>query len=300
VNANTAALRRTDRVPFAFRLIRSGFGVMSRVAPEWTATPASSLFMKPARKRLTRAEAAILATGRRLTVEVEGHRVAAWTWGSGPGVLLVHGWGGRGSQLAGFVEPLVGAGYRCTLYDAPAHGDSSGDRSNLPEVSRVIRAMAGTIGDTVAVIAHSMGAAATAVALCDGLSLGAAAFLAPPEDMEYFARVFAQRLGLTDRTRAALRRRVERHIRRGWDEFRASAVAPGRTTPLVVVHDREDLDVPWSHGHRWVAEWPEARLVTTSGLGHKGLLRDAGVIDETIAFVGSATRRTAGRLPASR
>ena len=51
-------------------------------------------------------------------------RSAATSGARGPVVYLVHGWAGRGSQLAGFVEPLTAAGFRAVLFDAPAHGDS--------------------------------------------------------------------------------------------------------------------------------------------------------------------------------
>ncbi|MEZ4682380.1 MAG: alpha/beta fold hydrolase [Caldilineaceae bacterium] len=64
-----------------------------------------------------------------------------YSWGSGPTVLLVHGWAGRGSQLAPLVAPLVNAGYRVVAFDAPAHGDSPGDRTNLLEVSNLIRTL---------------------------------------------------------------------------------------------------------------------------------------------------------------
>ena len=39
-------------------------------------------------------------------VESLGAAVRGHVWGEGPVVYLVHGWGGRGSQLASFVEPL--------------------------------------------------------------------------------------------------------------------------------------------------------------------------------------------------
>ena len=62
--------------------------------------------------------------GRSFEVESLGAVVRGHVWGDGPVVYLVHGWGGRGSQLASFVEPLLVAGFRVVMFDAPAHGDS--------------------------------------------------------------------------------------------------------------------------------------------------------------------------------
>ena len=48
-----------------------------------------------------------------------GHRSAGQSWGSGPLVYLVHGWGGCRAHMAVFVKPLVAAGYRVIAFDLP-------------------------------------------------------------------------------------------------------------------------------------------------------------------------------------
>ena len=47
--------------------------------------------------------------------------------------LLVHGWEGRGAQLGSLVGPLVEAGLSVVAFDAPAHGDSPGNRLYLTD-----------------------------------------------------------------------------------------------------------------------------------------------------------------------
>jgi len=46
------------------------------------------------------------------SLTINGINIKAWKWGSGPSVLLVHGWNGRGMQLGRFVDPLLAAGYQ--------------------------------------------------------------------------------------------------------------------------------------------------------------------------------------------
>ncbi|MFP2912939.1 hypothetical protein ACLESD_49620, partial [Pyxidicoccus sp. 3LFB2] len=53
----------------------------------------------------------MLAQGQQRVVKLGGERVAVWSWGEGPRVLLVHGWSGYGGQLTAFVAPLVEAGF---------------------------------------------------------------------------------------------------------------------------------------------------------------------------------------------
>src|SRR6478672_6561261 len=55
------------------------------------------------------------ARGEPFTVTAEGARVRGHVFGEGPTVYLVHGWGGRASQLAAFVEPLVAKRHRVVL-----------------------------------------------------------------------------------------------------------------------------------------------------------------------------------------
>src|SRR2546427_4662875 len=71
---------------------------------EWSSDVCSSDLIV---RRAPEHETAALAGARRTIVQVGGSPVSVWTWGHGPVVLLVHGWGGRGAQLARFVEPLV-------------------------------------------------------------------------------------------------------------------------------------------------------------------------------------------------
>jgi hypothetical protein len=55
---------------------------------------------------------AVLAGGNSFRIPFAGGELAVTTWGQGPGVLLMHGWGGARAQMTGFVEPLLVAGYR--------------------------------------------------------------------------------------------------------------------------------------------------------------------------------------------
>src|ERR1041385_6579395 len=64
---------------------------------------AARLFTTPRRAQRPEAENLLLAKARAFRVD----GLAAWRWGSGPPVLLVHGWGGRGAQLGAMVSPLV-------------------------------------------------------------------------------------------------------------------------------------------------------------------------------------------------
>ena len=94
-------------------------------------TQACIAFSRPRRIAASEAEQALLRQATQSHHPHEGKDIAIWTLGRGPRVLLVHGWDSRGSHLAGFVEPLLRAGFSLTLFDMPAHGDSDGEHGSV-------------------------------------------------------------------------------------------------------------------------------------------------------------------------
>src|SRR5438094_395807 len=98
---------RSPGLPLAARLVRPAFATLSVLAPALAASVAERVFLTAPRHRAPEHETAALAGARRTSVQVGDSPVSVWTWGHGPVVLLVHGWGGRGAQLARFVAPLL-------------------------------------------------------------------------------------------------------------------------------------------------------------------------------------------------
>jgi len=271
-----------------FRPIRGARAVgtiLSALAPALAARLATRLFLTPPRHRRPHPEVHALSTARPRAIEVGGRRVQTWAWGTGPAVLLVHGWAGRGAQLAAFVEPLRTRGFSVVTFDAPGHGDSDGRQAALPDLGATLRTVAAIHGPVHGVIAHSLGAAATARAVHEGLAVSALVFLGAPADLVTPSLVFAEALGLSRRVRELMRRRVEQRVGVPWEAFDVTRLAPYQTAPLFVIHDRGDVEVPWQHGAAIVTAWPGAKLVTTDGLGHRRILRDPTVVAAAVNFI---------------
>ena len=264
---------------------RNVLGLLAGVAPALTARWAIRRFCTPPRREPTARERAALATARPMAVGVGDRRVQTWVWGDGPAVLLVHGWGGRGAQLAAFVPPLVAAGRSVVAFDAPAHGASAGRQASLLDLRDAVRAVATSVAPVHGLIAHSFGAAAATLALGDGLAVGRALFLAPPADPVAYFRRFLGTLGLPPATHPAIEAAFERRCPFRWRDLSVPALARTLATPLLVVHDRLDREVAWEDGAAIAAAWPGAELVSPSGLGHRKILREPGVIARAVAFL---------------
>lgn len=230
--------------------------------------------------------------GEPFTVESRGSTVQGQVWGEGPVVYLVHGWGGRGSQLTAYVEPLVAAGHRVVLFDGPSHGDSApgrhgGGRTHGVELGQALDAVAARFGPAHTVIAHSLGTIATYLTLRFGwLSTERLVLLAPMVEAGSLFDFFQSTLGFGPRTRRAFDRHVLDFVGLPVEEFDARVQAAHvEPVPTLVVHDRKDPQTPYGDAAALVDALPDAHLVTTTGLGHRRILRDPAVVERVLRFV---------------
>src|SRR3954462_14670421 len=150
--------------------IRLGFRALAAISPDAAARLAAQLWFRPPRPKPHPIAREFMRTGARSTLLVRGRPVAVWTWGHGPTVLLVHGWGGYGGQMQALVDPLVRAGYEVVVFDAPAHGESGPSqlgarRTTLFDFGYVIDSIGRDRHDLAGIIAHSGGCTAVAWSL---------------------------------------------------------------------------------------------------------------------------------------
>ncbi len=276
--------------PAAVAVLRLLFRLSGAVAPALAARLANTLWFRPQRHRPPGRELAVLARAQHVSLHHAGKRIAVYRWGRGPTVMLVHGWSGRAAQLGEFVEPLVGAGYRVVAFDAPAHGRSDGRDTTLPEISEVILRLVSDFSPVHAVIAHSFGVPCVLFALQQqGFARRVVAF-STPATLEGLVEKFSGTLALSARTVQILRDMLVRRFGEDlWTRFSAQDMAQRAVLPALVIHDRDDRDIPWREGEAVARAWPHARFLRTEGLGHRRILRDPEVIGRVVDFLRNAT-----------
>lgn len=267
--------------------LRASFSTAGYVAPELTAAVAEKLFFRTRRKAARPGEREVLETATSSSIA----GMKAWSWGEGPTVLLVHGWNGRGTQLGGFVEPLVERGFRVVAFDAFGHGESPGNSMSIPELATCIRQVSDELGGLYGVVAHSMGGAATTVALANGLELERAVFISPPADPREFLQIYGDALAISEEVRAHMKERVERRLGITMQSMRATSIAPSMRVPLLVVHDQNDKEVPVDSGQAIARTWPNAELLLTEGLGHQRILHSEHVTNVAVSFIDALQHR---------
>lgn len=266
-------------------MLRTAFRTVGAVAPGVAARWAETIFCRPPKQERRPGEEAFLETGTRLSVRSGAQDLAVWTWGSGRPVVLAHGWGSRAGRFSTIAAALVEADFRVVLFDAPAHGASMGRQASLPEFSLALRAVGDKVGPLHGLIGHSLGGAAVSLAMRHGLHAERAVLLAPPADVVLFSHAFSEHLRIPLRARKVMRQNLETRLQFRFEELHIPTLARGMTASALIIHDRHDPDVPYAHGKEIATAWPGAQLLTTTGLGHRAILRDADVIRHTVAFL---------------
>ena len=223
-----------------------------------------------------------------------GH-IVGFEAGMGPPVLLVHGWGERAASLGALVGPLNSAGHRVIGIDMPGHGDSVNVEPNLYVAANTIRDVADQLGGVSAVIGHSVGGHSTMMALKDGLRVDSVVLLSPSSHLGHALIRFEELLSLPWRASEGLKRTIERRFGETiWEGTQGSELIRNVDIPALIVHDRDDPQVPLEDSELLVSSWPSAGLITTDSLGHGRILRDRYVIEQAVSFI-ERSRVPAGR-----
>jgi pimeloyl-ACP methyl ester carboxylesterase len=235
--------------------------------------------------------------GSPFEVRPRGRAIRGWTWGEGPVVYLVHGWSGHAEQLQPLVRHLLDQGLKVVAFDGLSHGHSDpgvhgAGSSDAVELGRSLDAVAARFGPARAIVAHSMGALSTLLALRDGwLSTERLVLIAPVEGVPDFLERFRELLRFGRRTERRLVARAERRTGYAVDDLDVALLGHHLDSrpDLLVIHDLGDKETPHAPSARLVAGWPGAELYSTVGLGHRRILMDAAV--------GGTVARFAARLP---
>lgn len=271
---------------------------LHRVSPDLGTRVALNLFFTPVpTKWLARSRDVPLPWVER-QLPFEGGHISIWQRSDlepgRPKVLLTHGWAGDAQQLRPLADTLAAAGFEPLLLDLPAHGRSSGWRSNLLQWVRALFAVTARFGPWDGVVAHSLGALALSHALARGLPARRAALLALAPAPWQFLRWFAQAMGTGEGLALRMRGHVERREGVSLGHFEPAWLGERVAQPTLIVHDRGDVTAPLAGSETLLASLPAGRLQVTENLGHRRLLSDPAVMQhvaEHLAAVQSPALR---------
>ena len=275
--------------------VRALFALAGKLFPQTLAGFIAGRMLRPRRGTRTLQPEAV-AGARLLRIAHGEHHLNAYLWGTqGPLVLLVHGWEGWIDDMGAFVPPLRRAGFSVAALELPAHGQSALQATDVHDIAAALHSFAAyadrELGRLHAVIAHSLGAAATVKFLTRcSTALPRVSLIAPGGELAAELQRLSQQLALPPACVAALRQRLEAHYGLAIEDCSSRRLAAQLQVPALVVHDRHDHLVPFAEGHALARQLRGARFIATDGLGHHRILSDTALVGQITAFCTHITR----------
>jgi len=252
------------------------------------------LASRPPRPPVAAAEQAAMAQATRL-FELDWSGDAAWSWGRGPQVLLVHGWGGRASQMAPLGLALAQRGLRAVTFDIAGHGESADPVARWEYFIRDIGRMSRALGAVAGYVGHSAGGLSMMAARASQ-RLGPAKYvcLCAPSHPYPPVRGLAQRLDPRPAVLQRYRDFLGSQFGTTWPALEAGAAYAGAGADLLLCYDAKDRFVDPTDGDRIHALCPGSHLRKSNAYGHTRILGAPDVIAAVADFLGDqADGRTA-------
>ena len=233
---------------------------------------------RPPRGKRSISERTFLDTGQRSTMRVDRMRIKVYHWpGTGPTILLAHGWNSHSGRWEYLAPQLQQLGYNVYALDAPAHGESVGGHFAILYYARAMKALVEEIKPAT-IIGHSAGGMAATFYLhhdSEAWRPNQLAVLATPAELSHFMDSVQRILRLKKGVMDALEGEFIRRFNRPFAYFSTTHFIQGLELPGLIIHDQEDQVAPVHGAHTLNKVWSDSQLMLTNGLGH-------GVQDEAV------------------
>ena len=249
---------------------------------------AAKLFTTPIKHKVPKRELAMDSTSKQQLISIPAiHKsIMVYEYGnSTKKVLLVHGWSGRGTQLFKIADALLKEGYTTISFDAPAHGKSPGNSTIMIEFITSIFELERQFGPFEIAIGHSLGGMAVLNAAKSGLEVQKIAVIGSGDIVQDILDNFISSLQLKPIISQKLRNYFETKYGEAMDNYSAYKAASALEIPILVILDKNDLEVPVEAGMHIYQHVKNGDLMLTEGLGHRKILGDARVIQKVIEFI---------------
>lgn len=280
------------------KLIKLLFAILDLIAPGHAARRAVAIFYAPRKFPAAKWEAAALSSGIAEELEFDGEILDATVWeAGGPTILLVHGWEGRRGQLGKIALALNALGYRVVAFDGPAHGSSFKKQTTLVQFSEAVQAAVQKFGPVQAIVGHSFGAAASAIAVRKGVSVKRLVLISCPFSLRHVVSGFARFVGVPSRSHEKMYPIMQQLHACDESELSFQTIGPDLAIPCLQIHDTSDRYIPFSDAEKVKLTLARGELIKTQSLGHMRILQDEKVVSKVVAFISTENAEDADETP---
>lgn len=260
--------------------------VQGWIAPEVTAQQCANLLLKPRNQPAKEWELASEQECQRINI-TDQISAAIWNSEGEKKILIMHGWESRASLMSDMARRLSSMGFQVIVLDAPKHGLSLGEKSNVLTFADAIDQAIECLGPMDGTIAHSMGGIASSVAIERGLPLGRLVLLSCPARMDFVLWASTSFMGLSNAVANRCIQKVESQVGRPAKELNVASLLASNQPDVLLMHCKSDLEIPFSDMNYIHKHYPKAETMTLDGLGHRKIIRSPQVASIAGEFIRS-------------
>jgi len=275
-------------LPPALKLLRALYPIIELLIPPLAKKIGIGLFLKPFRFAAPEREKDVALKARNTSFGINGQKVEVYHWGNGQRyALCVHGWSGRATQFHALIESLLKNGISVIAFDAPAHGKSTGPRTNLIEFAESIKQIIEEHGEPMVLIGHSLGGIAGMLyQRMHNTSIPQITINSPAIVDEIFEN-YAYRLNARKEKIAKwIKDYVQAKINKEFYEVSGEYLSKGfPNVPFLICMDEDDREVSMRNAEVLKQNIPSAEIFTTSTYGHVRILRAEVLALRVMEFV---------------
>lgn len=143
------------------------------------------------------------------------------------------------------------------------------------------------IGPFEAILGHSMGGSANVIALSEGLQCDKVVLISSPSSIEGVLKRFARYIGLPQKSTENFIQKIGDNVGRSAESLNVAELIQSVSSKGLIIHDQDDIEVPHSDAVAIKENWKGAKLISTSGYGHRWIIRQADVWGSILEFIES-------------
>lgn len=217
-------------------------------------------------------------------------------------IICVHGWEGRGTNFYKFIPKLTKNGFRVIAPDFPMHGKTGGEETGCHVFGYSLNCIINYLNTPVILLVHSLGNGAT----CTNFYIsdektrnqikGFVGIGVPDKFTDYILK-FGYAVGLDEYTNNLFLDKNTERLGIDVNQFVVSTTIKNFNYPCLIVHDDKDKEVDYNwalNSSKFIQEKYQKYKIgdkeypclhKTSGLGHRRILRDDGVVNIVVDFI---------------
>ena len=255
------------------------------VRPKKAVKKAFSLFCIPRRGKVKPEQMDFLNNAKHEIVEAENLALQTYNWkNTGKTILLIHGWESNTFRWMSLIEKLKAENYNIIAFDAPAHGNSTGNHLHVPLYTKCVEAIVKRYSPDY-VIGHSIGGMTTVFHQYSfpNPAIKKLVLLGPPSEITEIMDDYQKILNFKPRVMRDLDVYFKELLGYNFHEFSIAKFAGSIKQPGLIIHDTFDKIAPVSASKSIHKNYKNSKFIETEGAGHS--LNNDYIHGEIIQFL---------------